>query len=72
MLSDGLGGSVILALSAKHTLLDSRVRCDVRVVGVGSSGSDVRGVVVGVYLLSVGVVDGVGSVRELAGLKLES
>ena len=72
MLGDGLGGSVVLALSAEHALLDSRVGCDIRVVGIGGSGTDVRRVVVGVYLLSVGVVDGVGSIRELAGLQLES
>ena len=72
VLGDGLGGSVVLALSAEHALLDSRVGCDIRVVGIGGSGTDVRRVVVGVYLLSVGVVDGVGSIRELAGLQLES
>ena len=66
VLSDGVGSSVVLALSSEHTLLDGRV------VGVSSSGTNVRGVVVGVNLLSVGVVDGVGSVRVLAGLKLES
>ena len=72
VLGYGLGGGVVLALSSEHTLLDSRVGCDIGVVGVGSSGTNVRGVVVSVNLLSVGVVDGIGSVRVLAGLKLES
>lgn len=72
VLGYGLGGGVVLALSSEHTLLDSRVGCDIRVVGVGSSGTNVRGVVVSVNLLSVGVVDGIGSVRVLAGLELES
>ena len=72
VLSDGVGSSVVLALSSEHTLLDSGVGCDIRVVGISGSGTMVRGVVVGVNLLSVGVVDGVGSVGVLAGLKLES
>ena len=66
VLSDGVGSGVVLALSSEHALLDSRMRW------VGSSGTNVRRVVVSVDLLSVGVVDGVGSVRVLAGLKLES
>jgi hypothetical protein len=66
VLSDGLGGSVVSSLSSEHTLLDSGV------VGVSGTGTNVRGVVVSVNLFSVGVVDGVGTVRVLSGLELES
>jgi len=66
VLGDWVGGGVVLALSSKHTLFDGGM------AWVSGSRTRVRGVVVGLDLLSVRVVDGVRSVGVLAGLKLES
>jgi hypothetical protein len=63
ILSDGLGGSVVSSLSAEHTLLGS---------GAVGSGTGEGGVVDSSVLLSVGVVDGSGTLRVLSGLELES
>lgn len=60
MLGDGVGGGVISSLSSKHALLDSWA-------GRGTGVSSVeRGV-----LLSVGVIDGTGTLGEFAGLELK-
>jgi hypothetical protein len=66
VLSDGVGSSVVLSLSAEHALLGT-VGVDVGGVDIGGA----TGVGSGV-LLSVGVVDSVGGLRVLSGLKLES
>ena len=60
MLGDGVGGSVVSSLSSKHALLDSWARR-----GTGVSSVE-RGV-----LLSVGVIDGTGTLGEFAGLELK-
>jgi hypothetical protein len=60
VLGDGVGGSVVSSLSAEHALLDS---------GAGRS-TGVRSVV-GSVLLSVGVVDGSGTLGEFSRLELK-
>lgn len=63
VLSDGVGGSVVSSLSAEHALLDTSVGVG---GGTGSGGGGVSRV-----LLSVGKVDGTGTLGVLARLELE-
>ena len=60
MLGDGVGGGVVSSLSSKHALLDSWA-------GRGTGVRSIEGSV----LLSIGVVDGTGTLGEFAGLELK-